>query len=105
MPWFICCVLGGILTGYIGVAIEKVLFMLITLNPAVDIRAATVTSITVVGWLAAFAFLMHAMSHLAIQMRHSTSAPCPNTIGWRPLGDHFESFQWDSTSGKVTIPI
>ena len=62
LPWFVCCLLGGMLTGYIGVAIEKVMFILITLNPLVDIRSATVTSITVVGWVSALAFLMHAMS-------------------------------------------
>ena len=62
LPWIICCFLGGILTAYIGVGIEKVVFTLLTLNPLVDIRAATVTSITIVGWLSALAFLFHALS-------------------------------------------
>ena len=32
LPWLICCLFGGLLTGYIGVGIEKLMFTLLTLN-------------------------------------------------------------------------
>ena len=60
--WFLPCVLGGLLTGYIGISIEKVLFVLLTMAGDVPVRHATVTSITLVGWVSGIAFIMHAFS-------------------------------------------
>ena len=57
-----CLVAGGVLTGYIGISIEKVLFVLLTLSGEVPVLKATVTSITLVGWISGIAFLMHATS-------------------------------------------
>lgn len=56
----LAAVAGGWLTGYIGVSVEKVLFTVLTWRHAVDARAASVTSICVVGWVSAVAFVMHA---------------------------------------------
>ena len=61
-PVFVlACVLGGLLTGYIGVAIEKVLFVLMTMEGAC-VRRATLTSITAVGWASALAVAAHALA-------------------------------------------
>ena len=57
----LACAAGGLLTGYIGVAIEKVIFVLLTLE-GTCVRRATLTSITVVGWVSAVAVAVHALS-------------------------------------------
>jgi len=56
------CALGGLLTGYIGVAAEKVSFMLLIYQGGIDVRTASVTSVTSVGWLSAVATVVHALS-------------------------------------------
>lgn len=55
-------VLGGWLTGYIGVSIEKVLFVLLTWRYGINARTASVTSIALVGWVSALSFFIHATS-------------------------------------------
>lgn len=55
-------VLGGLLTGYIGNSIENVLFVLLTWRYGVNARKASVTSITLVGWLSMLSFVIHALS-------------------------------------------
>ena len=76
--WFVPCVLGGLLTGWIGVSIEKVLFVLLTRDGSVDVRRATITSVSLVGWLSGVATLMHMLS------------PCdpnaPDYVGALPYG-------------------
>jgi len=58
----VAAVIGGCLTGYIGVCIEKVLFVLLTWRYGVNARAASVTSIALVGWISAVAFALHAIA-------------------------------------------
>lgn len=60
--WSVPCCIGGMLTGYIGISIEKVLFVLLTLSGEGSVRQATVTSITLVGWVSGLSFLFHAFS-------------------------------------------
>ena len=72
----IACVAGGMLTGYIGVAIEKVLFVLLTLEGSC-VRRATLTSITAVGWVSAVAVATHALS--------SPDPSSPSYIGVPPV--------------------
>jgi len=60
--WFLPCLSGGLLTGYIGISIEKVLYVLIMMSCDVPVRVATVTSITLVGWVSGFTFVLHALS-------------------------------------------
>lgn len=59
---WVACVVGGVLTGYIGVAAEKVSFVLLTSRGKLDVRTASVTSVTLVGWLSAVATAVHAFS-------------------------------------------
>jgi len=45
---------GGLLTGYIGISVEKVLFVLLAsgaLGRREHVRSAAITSVTFVGWL------------------------------------------------------
>ena len=53
--------LGGVLTGWIGIGVEKVLFILLTTRRfgGLDPRCAGVTSITVVGWVSLVAAIYH----------------------------------------------
>lgn len=53
---------GAWMTGYIGIGVEKFLFILLTWRFSVNVRAACITSITVVGWLSGIAFLIHALA-------------------------------------------
>ena len=67
------------LTGYIGISAEKVLFVLLTLSDAAPTAMhATVTSITLVGWLSALSLVAHA--------RAPTSPTDPDYIGAVPYG-------------------
>jgi len=51
---------GGMVTAWIGIGIEKVLFILLTSYPhKAHIRHSCVTSIGVVGWVSFFAFWFH----------------------------------------------
>jgi uncharacterized membrane protein YfcA len=54
--------LASILTGYIGVTVDKVLFMLLTWSHGAHVRDATITGTTLVGWLSAVAALLHMAS-------------------------------------------
>ena len=78
MLWFIPCVLGGALTGWIGVSSEKVLFVLLSRYATIHLRTATITSITLVGWLSGVALTIHALSP-----RDPTA---PRYIGAIPIG-------------------
>ena len=49
------------LAGWIGIGVEKVTFFLLTYFHKVDVIAAGLSSITLVGWLSFFAFLLHAV--------------------------------------------
>lgn len=57
----VCCFLGGMLCGWIGIGVEKVTFFLLTYFHDVDVIAAGLSSITMTGWLSFFAFLLHAL--------------------------------------------
>jgi uncharacterized membrane protein YfcA len=57
----VCCFLGGMLCGWIGIGVEKVTFFLLTYFHKVDVIAAGLSSITMTGWLSFFAFLLHAV--------------------------------------------
>mmetsp|Transcript_10623 Transcript_10623/g.21222 ORF Transcript_10623/g.21222 Transcript_10623/m.21222 type:complete len:417 (-) Transcript_10623:168-1418(-) len=57
----VCCFLGGMLCGWIGIGVEKVTFFLLTYFHKVDVIAAGLSSITMNGWLSFFAFLLHAV--------------------------------------------
>ena len=58
---WVACTVGGLLTGCIGVSIEKVAFVLLTCHWGRDVRQASVTSVTLVGWLSAAATAVHAL--------------------------------------------
>mmetsp|Transcript_18153 Transcript_18153/g.26412 ORF Transcript_18153/g.26412 Transcript_18153/m.26412 type:complete len:165 (+) Transcript_18153:514-1008(+) len=50
---------GGLITGWIGIGIEKVLFMMLTSYDRCNINRACITSISIVGWISMFAFFVH----------------------------------------------
>lgn len=52
---------GGLITGWIGIGIEKILFVMLTSYPCkTDVKKACLTSISIVGWVSLFATLVHA---------------------------------------------
>mmetsp|Transcript_26089 Transcript_26089/g.45507 ORF Transcript_26089/g.45507 Transcript_26089/m.45507 type:complete len:360 (-) Transcript_26089:287-1366(-) len=54
--------IGGLVTGWIGIGIEKALFVLLTSYPhKAEIRRACITSISVVGWISLASTLAHAL--------------------------------------------
>lgn len=53
VPWIVCSFLGGLLTGNIGVGIEKVVFALLTLRPGMALGPSILTANMIVGWLSA----------------------------------------------------
>ena len=57
----VACYLGGVLTSWVGVGIEKVTFVLLTYFHDVDVTAAGVSSIFLTGILSSVAFLFHAL--------------------------------------------
>jgi len=57
----ICIFFGGMLTSWIGIGVEKITFLLLTAIHDVDVVAAGLSSITLVGWLSLVAFGFHAM--------------------------------------------
>jgi len=52
--------LGGIMTSWIGIGVEKITFLLLTAIHNVDVIAAGLSSIVMTGWLSIVAFLFHA---------------------------------------------
>jgi uncharacterized membrane protein YfcA len=50
---------GGLITGWIGIGIEKVLFVMLTSYDKCNINRACITSISIVGWISTFAFVIH----------------------------------------------
>lgn len=54
--------LASWLTGYIGVTVDKIMFMLLTWSHGVNARDATITGTTLVGWLSAWAGILHMIS-------------------------------------------
>jgi len=75
---------GGMLTAYIGVGVEKVLFLWMTCGPRkrlikarTDVQSAGLTSIAVVGWVSAFSVMF------------SLSTPCGSTLanGFTKMGE------------------
>jgi len=62
LMFFPVCFLGGVLTGYIGIGIEKFLFCLLTSYYGFNIRSACCTSIFVVGLCSMVSFAVHASS-------------------------------------------
>lgn len=57
----VCCFLGGMLVGWIGIGFEKIAFFLLTYFHDVDVIAAGLSAITMTGWLSLFSFLLHAL--------------------------------------------
>ena len=57
----VACYLGGVLTSWVGVGVEKVTFVLLTYFHDVDVTAAGVSSIFLTGILSSVAFLFHAL--------------------------------------------
>jgi len=56
----VTCYIGGMITGWIGIGIEKVIFILLTSYPhRTDVKRACLTSIAVVGWVSFFSSLVH----------------------------------------------
>mmetsp|Transcript_10475 Transcript_10475/g.30834 ORF Transcript_10475/g.30834 Transcript_10475/m.30834 type:complete len:105 (-) Transcript_10475:350-664(-) len=54
---------GGLLTGYIGISVEKVLFVLLAsgaLGRREHVRSAAITSVTFVGWLSGVSLAVRA---------------------------------------------
>ncbi|KAL1496351.1 hypothetical protein AB1Y20_016307 [Prymnesium parvum] len=60
--WFLPFVAAGMVTGYIGICIEKVLFVYLTLSGELSVKQVSVSSITLVGWVSAIATVMHALA-------------------------------------------
>lgn len=54
--------LSGMLTGYIGISVEKVLFWLLTWRQKASVEASCVTSITLIGFLSGIAMVVHIFS-------------------------------------------
>jgi len=55
-----CCFIGGLVTGWIGIGIEKVLFVLLTAHPHhANIKRACITSIAIVGWISLISLVLH----------------------------------------------
>ena len=57
----VACYLGGVLTSWVGVGVEKITFVLLTYFHDVDVTAAGVSSIFLTGILSSVAFLFHAL--------------------------------------------
>lgn len=51
--------LGGMITGYIGIGIEKIYFLLTTSLHKAEVKRSTVTAISIVGWLSFLSALIH----------------------------------------------
>ena len=68
------CLLGGALTGYIGIGIEKVVFCLLTWHLGMDVRQACLTSITLVGWISAVSLVFHLLCSAPHVAPHSALA-------------------------------
>jgi len=63
MSWYSAwCVVGGLLVGFIGIGIEKVTFTIATWQGNVHVQHASVTSITLTGWLSGIAMIVHFVS-------------------------------------------
>jgi len=57
--YWACCIPAGVLTSYIGISIEKVLFVLLTWLNGIHVQKASVSSIVIVGVMSAFASIVH----------------------------------------------
>jgi len=54
------CFCGGLVTGWIGIGIEKVVFVLLTAFPhRANIRRSSLTAIAIVGWVSSFSLVIH----------------------------------------------
>ena len=78
----ICIFLGGMLTSWIGIGVEKITFLLLTAIHEVDVIAAGLSSITLTGWLSLVASAFHALC------APPDDGPGPHWVCAPTWGDH-----------------
>jgi uncharacterized membrane protein YfcA len=66
----ITSLIGGLVTGWVGIGIEKFLFVLLTLYCKADVLKSCITSVTIVGWLSVIGGLIHAFKLKNLPVLH-----------------------------------
>ena len=57
--YIIASIIGGMVSGWIGIGIEKIYFLLVTSYHKAEIRRATITAIALIGWISTISASIH----------------------------------------------
>jgi len=81
-------VLGGLVTAVIGVGIDMLLFIVLTLLYGIDEKISTPTTVALMGLLSVVGFLWHALvrQHIAVEVWQFWMSAVPIVVFGAPLG-------------------